>query len=495
MTPVVPTNSTNQFIRRLAEGAGCDKKGEGAQAAQQNQNPTWLDRQIRGENPVETDPYNAPQCGEPSNNAGEPAKTISSREPGLPHKINVSTATAQDVDELPDINSLSISDANIPKAGSSERSIKLNDNTSEVDTLSCERLAAKVLENTSVKENVSSAKGLANEIWKDAESDNTVVFALNKYRMMNKSFAQREVRSNFRTPAATVLINGEPVTFYMNWGFNEYDGQPFLVARDTRYVSQVTPYEEKLKVFTQIWQRPPSTAEDFEYLASLEVRNGKAATVCDSYQKPRIHDFLLCNHPTRDLTSNINLKPEVSDDSFNWKRDTDWSLSVTDNTGRVLTKLEDIHFQDEADTYLFDGHAMDAWRVDEFIDHIRGVHFPPLPGETSKDAPMEAKKRHAFGAAMLLASHEISEENSSGINCKFLTRYKKAEQACRTFWKDLEKILQESDTPDQLHFKVSISLRTERDPLTETCDVPELVPKNEPEEPTLQDILRNIFRS
>lgn len=438
MSPAVPTNHA---ICPLAEGTGCsNKEGEGAQAEKQNQNLTWSYRQIREKNPVETHPYNTMQ--EPSNNSGEPAKCISSREPGWLYKLNFGT--------LPDNSSLSFSD----------------DNTSEVTILSREQLSAKVLDDTSVKENVSSAKGLLNEIWKDAESDNTVIFAINKDRMMDKSDAEREVRSNFRTPAATVLINGEPVTFYMNWGFNKTCGDAFLVARDTRYVSQVTPYDEKMKVFTEVCKRPPSTVEDFKLLASLEVRNGKPARVCNSNKKPGIHNFYLCNHPTWDFTSDIHLKPEVSDDSFNWKRDAYWSLSVTDYTGRVLTKLEDIHFQDEADTYLFDGYAMDAWREDEVINHICGVHFSPLPAATSEEVAMKAKMLQVFELAKLLAlPPEKSKE--SGINCKFLTRYKKAEQALHIFWKDLEQILREPDTPDQLHFRVSISLRTERDLLTE----------------------------
>ena len=474
MTPAVPTGPTDKSIFSLA---GCNREGEGDPAAQQNQKPTWSHRPVREESPVASNSFNAPQCGEPSYNSGKPPKRISSREPGWLHQMYVSTAKNED--ESPDDSSLSLSGENISKAGSSEKRIKPDDNTSEASTLSRKQLAAKVHDDTSVKENVlsrqtgivSSANGLASEIWKDTESDNTVIFALNKDRMMNKSDAEREVRGNFRTSAATVLINGEPVTFYMDWGFNKLNVQPFLVARDTRYVSQVTPYEEKIKVFTEAYQRPPSTVDDFEVLASIEVRNGKPAQVCKSDMTLGIHDFLLCNHPTRDFTSDIHLKPEASDDSFNWKRDTDWSLSVTDNTGRVLTKLEDIHFQDAADTYLFDGHAMDAWRDDDVILHIGGVHFP-LPATKSEDDEIKARYLQLVSVATLMASSpEISEKNGSGTNCKFLTRYKKAEQAILTFWKDLQKILRESDAPDQLHFRVSISARTERDPLTEPCDV------------------------
>lgn len=477
MTPTVPTDLT---YKSICSPAGCNREGEGDPAAQQNQKTTWSRRPVREESPVASNSFNAPQCGEPSYNSGKPPKCISSREPGRLNQMYVSAAETKKEDELPGISSLPISGENISKAGSSEKCTKPDDNTSEATTLSCKQLAAKVHDDTSVKENipsrqtgiVSSADGLASEIWKDTESDNTVIFALNKDRMMDKSYAERQVRSNFRTPAATVLINGEPVTFYMNWCFNEPCGDAFLVARDTRYVSQVTAYEEKLKLFTEICKQPPSTVEDFKLLASLEVRNGKPARVCNSKLKPGIHDFYLCNHPTRDFTSDIHLKPEVSDDSFNWKRDTDWSLSVTDYTGRVLTKLEDIHFQDEADTYLLDGHAMDAWREDEVINHIRGVHLPPLPATTTEEEAMKAKLLQVFELAKLMVlPPEQSKENSSGINCKFLPRYKKAAQALHTFWQDLEKILREPDTPDQLHFRVSLSLRTERDPLAEPCVV------------------------
>ena len=200
MTPAVPTSLTDKSIFSLA---GCNREGEGDPAAQQNQKPTWSHRPVREESSVASNSFNAPQCGEPSFNSGKPPKRISSREPGWLHQMYVSTAKNED--ESPDDSSLSISGENISRAGSSEKRIKRDDNTSEASTLSRKQLAAKVHDDTSVKENVlsrqtgivSSANGLASEIWKDTESDNTVIFALNKDRMMNKS-----VSGNFPTHSA-----------------------------------------------------------------------------------------------------------------------------------------------------------------------------------------------------------------------------------------------------------------------------------------------------
>ncbi|MCL6269519.1 hypothetical protein M3P05_06140 [Sansalvadorimonas sp. 2012CJ34-2] len=237
-------------------------------------------------------------------------------------------------------------------------------------------------------------------VWKDQDLENTVVFSIKteKFRRWDHSFASHT------TPAAKVHIDGKPVIFYINWGYELEKPAPFLVAKGTDWADTIPEYE----------------------------RNG---VVFHEYPSETIK---LANHPTHLFPSiNITLEPDAFGASpivkGSWSQNTIWSIKVTDDNNTEHLALETITFQDQAYTEYRDGHAMDGWRNTELMMHIKSLHDSDVSGLTLSfdDLPLFRK-------------------------CAFCERIRTRRTELENFWQSLISLLDQPNCPENLLFKVTI---------------------------------------
>ncbi|MCL6269518.1 hypothetical protein M3P05_06135 [Sansalvadorimonas sp. 2012CJ34-2] len=234
-------------------------------------------------------------------------------------------------------------------------------------------------------------------VWKDQDLENTVVFSIktDKFRKWDKSHISHI------TPAAEVCINGKPVMFYIRWGFARDQPAPFLVAKGTD------------------WAAP----DGHRYIV----------IGMDSQPYFKIVDYPVYSFPTINMT----LIPDAASASpvvaGSWSQNTMWSVKVTDGNNTGLLALDHIAFQDQAYTWLWDGHAMDGWAVTELREHVKSNHNP----ETS-------------GFFLTFDQLPVFKD------CAVCERIRARNSALETFWASLNTLLDQPGCPEDLLFKVTI---------------------------------------
>lgn len=279
-------------------------------------------------------------------------------------------------------------------------------------------------------------------VWQDDKSVNTVVFII---ETKNLRIPDMSSALGHNTPAATVYINGQPVTFYIRWGFNE-NADPFLVARGPDWKSQhkseaMSAPLQLLKFLLELHSseatKDNAPGASPAGVSGVTVRGGQPMLIIGGDGTM----FNLNEHPTLDIPAiALDTQPAPSEaEAVNpaaWSQTSTWSIQVTDESNSFSIELDGISFQDQADTFLWDGHAMDGWRADELGDHLRKDHNIPVDGtiRAINDLPTVP-------------------------DCHYCNKIKSQNALLKAFWGSLEALMNSEDCPDKLLFKVTVGAR------------------------------------
>ena len=318
-------------------------------------------------------------------------------------------------------------------------------------------------------------------VWKEEQSENTVVFVI---KTKNLRVPDKTSDLGHTTPAATIYIDGQAVTFYIRWGYQE-SSDPFLVARGEDWQTQENSDEVPgflpgflLALLAQ--SNPQTTLEEAgeivhklgSVLPSFTRRGGQ------NYILMSENNFRLANHPTINiptisLSSSSVITGAEALDPKGWSQNSIWSIHVTNSTNTVTAQerlvpdlsndlqppvckknkvespslpvknkqlpntlaisLEEITFQDRADTFLLDGNAMDGWREAELKKHLCRDHNIEVNCEITEINDLPAVQ-----------------------GCSRCERISMQGRQLRAFWSSLRNLLDREDCPEELHFKVTI---------------------------------------
>ncbi|MGI9278055.1 MAG: hypothetical protein ACR2PX_00235 [Endozoicomonas sp.] len=281
-------------------------------------------------------------------------------------------------------------------------------------------------------------------VWKDEQSENTIVFVI---KTKNLRVPDKKSDSGHTTPAAKIYIDGQAVTFYIRWGSSE-SSDPFLVARGenwkTQESSDESPSDESPKDVLMLFlsmlaqTTPQSTLEEIDEVVPHCVLPRVTRGDGHNYIIWGRNNFRLANHPTINIPT-ISLSSSsafTGAEALNpngWSQNSIWGIHVTDHNNTVAISLEEITFQDRADTFLWDGHAMDGWRASELRDHLQTDHNIEADGLITEINQLPAIQ-----------------------GCSHCERISMQSKQLHAFWSSLQTLLDREDCPDELHFKVTI---------------------------------------
>ncbi|USE36496.1 hypothetical protein [Endozoicomonas sp. SCSIO W0465] len=326
--------------------------------------------------------------------------------------------------------------------------------------------------------------------YKDECSKNTIVFPVTKQQLsVHKN-------STGKTPPAQVQVNGHPVTFYVQWSTcSSGSSDVFLVAKGPDWVSanrEPVPSPEiqkeiqdsinkkqlelaELQTLTEQFFAKTAhlkQTEDLEllrrYIGDMDgvfrkflPEDAGSTTDATNYLyrhgSKQVYMLELCDKeggiysiPEEEICP-VDIQITSSDtsdqDKNPWQQCTTWSLALTDTDGKLLAEHPYITFQDKADTFLLDGHAMDGWRFDEFKEHIETRNLLKFDSDSIDDVftTFNSCKKHRDE---LIQADPIT-----------FTRLFKQHELKKLFREAIKTAVEDANCPEQLQFRVSLNHR------------------------------------
>ena len=238
-------------------------------------------------------------------------------------------------------------------------------------------------------------------VWVDPGSANTVVFRIRKEALLSSE--QEGFQHNHITPAVTISIYGQPVTFYLSRRAGK-DANPFLVARPGR-----PELEETLT---------PGQIIRMAAQYGLDITSGQAARLAT----PVFHQAVELEQIQVQAPEAANASKPAPE---TWYQDTQWNIHVSNTEGTLLAQLEGITFQALINVSLFGGYVMDGL----LHQHFQQAHSVP---------------------------HRSSGQYRQLV-CDLCQGCRIQYHEMQVFWNQLQVLLSSDDCPEELLFRISFT--------------------------------------